>query len=154
MSAHEMEDISWHQYQANRWFKIKFNSFCFSTYFYHIVHLCFCGSENVQLMGLGSKMDLHLELPCCWAAELILKCMLFHGSLFKGQISAPTRVHVVVTKHSMLWLVWDSTLLHHSLVLLLDSCLKGLLRRVLIVHTKVWAAGRSLTGITVSYLGL
>lgn len=66
-------------------------------------HVCFCFSENVQLMRLSPKMDLHLELPCCWAAELILKCILFHGSLFSGQISALTHTLVVVTKHNMMW---------------------------------------------------
>lgn len=96
---------------------------CVSFVFLHIFILSsicvFCGSENVQLMRLCPKMEIHLELPCCWAAELILKCILFCGSLFRVQISALTRVHVVVTKHNMLWLVWDSS------PLLTASCCRG-----------------------------
>lgn len=74
-----------------------------------VIHVCFYTSENAQLMRLSPKMDLHLELPCCWAAELILKCILFHGSLLRGQISAIA--HVVVTKHNMLWPIWETSLL-------------------------------------------
>lgn len=39
------------------------------------------------------------------------------------QISALTHVHVVVTKHNMLWLMWDPA---HSLMLSGVSCLTGL----------------------------
>lgn len=69
----------------------------------------------MQLMRLSPKMDLHLGAPPLLSSRIDFEVhIIWWQSVQGGQISALTRVHVVVTKQNMWGLVWDPA---HSIML-------------------------------------